>query len=114
MGHVRLHDDSQIFIACLNFNACLEGNEENPLDNCAEGYEGVMCSLCSEGYWKTKNTWECLKCGKTGDAQLAWNIVSLIFFLAIIVMIYLQMMRNFKHHPQQEFLAIFRIITNTW
>lgn len=30
-GHVRMHKDSQIFIACFNSNACLEGDEQHEL-----------------------------------------------------------------------------------
>ena len=43
-GFVRMHVDDSLFARCFNENACLEGDINEPLAKCADGYEGVMCA----------------------------------------------------------------------
>ena len=43
-GFVRMNASDFLFVKCFNENACLVGNDNAPLANCAEGYEGVMCA----------------------------------------------------------------------
>ena len=68
-GFVRMHLSSQVVVACFDSAACLAGDDDHPLKHCAEGYEGVMCATCSRGYWKPKNTHQCLPCSYTGGAR---------------------------------------------
>ena len=64
-------EDQFLFVKCFNENACLEGNKNRTMVNCDEGYEGVMCSACSDGFWKKLGNFECYPCvnliGPDGD-----------------------------------------------
>ena len=110
-GHVRMHTSSQVVVACFDSAACLAGDDDYPLKHCAEGYEGVMCATCSKGYWKPKNTHQCLPCSYTGAARNNRNIAVLVLFSVITFLVYRQIIRNFGQ-PRQEAAAIFRILIN--
>lgn len=45
-GYVRMTDTSEVFVRCPNEFACLAGNLQNKLKNCAPDYQGVMCGQC--------------------------------------------------------------------
>jgi len=55
-GYWRASSKSSNFIACLYQSACLGmiPPTNNPQGSCAEGYEGVMCSSCQEGYTRSR------------------------------------------------------------
>ena len=55
-------------MACFDKGACKEGDAEHTLNNCEEGYEGIMCATCSPGYWKPKSTYSCTECSFVGDS----------------------------------------------
>ena len=70
-GYYKFSDSSYFIIRCFNYDACLggnitealQGNYENGNENeCAEGYEGVMCATCSSGYWNNINSYNCYEC----------------------------------------------------
>jgi len=70
---------SENYIKCLNPSACLGGDRENPLGNCAEGYGGFLCADCS-GRYRRNGAFVCSECS---DPEL--NIfVSALYFLALI------------------------------
>ena len=52
MGYWRDNPNENSFSKCLNPNACLTLTLENPNPNgiCEEGYKGILCSQCAEGY----------------------------------------------------------------
>ena len=45
--------DAQLvnFIECLNPEACLAGDEQHLTSNCAEPYDGPLCSQCTGNYY---------------------------------------------------------------
>ena len=49
-GYIRLNTETDVLIECLNPDACLAGNEENPLGICDTGYDGLMCGSCAENF----------------------------------------------------------------
>ena len=55
-GFVRMNKNHLMFVQCFNENACLEGNDFDDLQNCAEGYTGIMCTSCDDFYWKSQGT----------------------------------------------------------
>jgi len=86
-GHWRKNATTHTFISCPNPEACLGimAPEYNPKGECAEAYEGVLCSMCEVGYSKTGN-FECGLC-----PEKTTNIVrlGLIGVAAVIAVVYL-------------------------
>lgn len=108
-GHVRFHDNSQIIVKCFNELACLEGDADYPMQQCAEGYDGVMCATCEPGYWKARGTHECHKCEFSYSTSLTWTIIGTISFVVVILVLNRQMLENFNE-PNQETIAYYRIL----
>lgn len=51
-GYWRSHNEAEKFFECLNTDACLAGDIENPLGVCGEEYEGPLCSRCKTTFFK--------------------------------------------------------------
>ena len=51
-GYFRSSKSSETIIKCFNGQACLKGSREFQTGECAEGYNGFMCSACQENYYK--------------------------------------------------------------
>jgi len=58
-GYARFDVKSDVFVRCFYKEACLRGNMQNELKNCAEGYAGVLCASCADNYWKPHGTSYC-------------------------------------------------------
>lgn len=80
-GYWRSDLLSEILYACEISEACSGGDENNFLGNCSDGYTGVLCQSCENGY--SKNT--ASKCSKCPDQVM--NMVILVSFLVLIVLI---------------------------
>ena len=52
---------SDKYIPCFVEAACLGGNVTQPLTMCATGYNGILCSQCDGGYFKSDDN-KCQKC----------------------------------------------------
>jgi hypothetical protein len=78
-----------IFYQCLPASRCIPSSP----DNCTEGYEGLRCGRCANGYFKSK-----LICKKCNDRVITaiTLVVSIIVVIAIIM-----------------FVAVFFVITST-
>ena len=57
-----MKDTDYIFVKCFNEDACLQGDPDNKLANCAEGYDGVMCTTCKDFHWKDLGSFVCYPC----------------------------------------------------
>ncbi len=53
-GHWRSSLNSTNFLKCPNEEACLEGDLNHSVSNCATGYKGILCGDCVPFYSKTK------------------------------------------------------------
>jgi hypothetical protein len=86
-GYWRKNYTTSNFIKCPNTAACLGiiPPKYNELGECADSYEGILCSTCIVGYSKT-DTFKCSKCPPYYS-----NAIRLIFILiaAIFVVVYL-------------------------
>ena len=72
---------SEQFIQCLNPDACLPGDAENPLGVCEEEYEGPLCSRCKSGYYKQGAENICSEC----PVDVKVRYIALTIFMALIV-----------------------------
>jgi len=78
-GYWRTNNLTDRFYACPNKDACLgspSSTELNTTGECAEGYEGNKCQVCSVGYFSWGNT-HCSKCPSQG-VQAGTRIVILM------------------------------------
>lgn len=87
-------EDSFVFVKCFNEDACLEGDVEEPLTNCAEGYRGVMCSSCEDFFWKDLGGFICYECG--AGASLFVYFLKVIFFAIFCYWISRLIIRSFN------------------
>lgn len=71
----------------MNKAACLPGDVDHPTGICAEGYAGILCANCENGYRKT-GPYECMKC-----PSIAANFFFLLILLLIGVLISLVLVR---------------------
>jgi hypothetical protein len=78
-----------IFYQCLPASRCLPFSP----DNCTEGYEGLRCGKCADGYFKSK-----LVCKKCNDRVI--TAITLVIAIVVVVAIIL-------------FVAVFFVITST-
>ena len=58
--------DGLTFYRCPRPSSCLPG-ENGTRSVCAEGYEGVMCTVCSPGYFSQYGVCQQCECGVTGS-----------------------------------------------
>jgi len=75
-GYFRSDNESEEIVECYNKQACLGGNETNPVGICAPGYAGRLCSTCEDNYYK-KSWVECAECPD-------YHITVLAFLLRVI------------------------------
>ena len=59
--------------------------ENNLLGACGEGYSGILCNDCKDGYYQTDSDFKCTKCG-SGWRDAA-SFVGLFLFLLIFILI---------------------------
>lgn len=83
--YYRVSEHSNQFNECQRTESCLKGDEQNPIGICAEGYQGIMCGKCEDG-WKSLELMECEKCPSWKKTQILFivrlfNIFALIFIL---------------------------------
>ena len=65
-------------LPCPNRDSCLGGFE----DHCAPGYEGALCAVCSDHYFKRFN--KCLNCPSVKTVSIQMSVVALIFILVVL------------------------------
>jgi len=85
-GYWRTSPQSTVFLECPYPAGCAGGAPmmtSNVTSNCAAGYEGQLCSVCSTGYYLNRPTKECTICaGGNGPGQLALLILVPLLLLA--------------------------------
>ena len=102
-GYWRPSVYSKVFLKCPFPTGCIGGNgsrmDSNTITNqrvamrhltdvgrdnaeCAEGYEGPLCGVCSSGYFLNVGMKECQTCRENGPSQIA-TLVLIPFFLLI-------------------------------
>ncbi|TNV88113.1 hypothetical protein FGO68_gene1765 [Halteria grandinella] len=88
-GFWRSSEQSENFMSCLNKESCLGGMlTMNPLGECAEGYRGVICSSCHNGYSLSQGSRKCLKCpSKTGNFLILLAIALTLFIIVVLLVI---------------------------
>ena len=111
-GFVRFNPKSEVFVRCFNEQACLDGDKENVIKNCAPGYEGIMCASCSEGYWKPPGTFLCYECTSQFFSNVKFYASPVIFFI-FVMLLSKQFLRRFSL-PNQELIATVRIFINMY
>ena len=104
-GFVRMNKKHFIFVKCFNENACDEGNEVEKLTNCAEGYDGIMCTSCSDFYWKPQGTFQCYGCYNQ-SSEVSWYVFKVIVFSFFCYWISRLLFRSFAKQNQESLAAV--------
>ena len=89
-------------------NVCLEGNiTTDPKGNCAEGYKGILCSICDEKYSKLGD-FICSQCPNNYWSKGFILLVYFIIYISLIVLII-----KTVNNPKTTYFSIFlKILLN--
>eukprot|EP00347_Sterkiella_histriomuscorum_P011011 403374086 len=89
-GYWRKSNVTSAIVQCSYQLACLGMVEpnNNPIGDCAQGYQGVICNDCMVGYSRTGEN----KCGQCPDFTI--NIVRLIFIIIAIILLIIFLIRS--------------------
>eukprot|EP00347_Sterkiella_histriomuscorum_P016286 403353768 len=89
-GYWRKSNQTDVFIACLNKEACLGmiPPENNQIGSCVEGYQGILCADCQTGFSRS-NEYHCSKC-----PNQALNVIRLSFILLGVIAIIVVLVRS--------------------
>ena len=85
-GYWRANATKEEYFECPEKEACLGGNITDPFGQCAEGYQGIMCAECSEGYVKSGPR-GCSKCYSLFWHLLTFNFLFIFLFMVIILLV---------------------------
>ncbi|EGR29156.1 zinc finger transcription factor sma, putative [Ichthyophthirius multifiliis] len=114
-GFWRLSQFTQTFISCPNESACIGGFENNKITsytgNCAQGYEGILCQGCNEGWARYKDN-QCIECTDNliYDIQSFFTILFASYMIFIAIRDTLQEGGDSKEHTV-SLLKIFAPLT---
>jgi hypothetical protein len=78
---------SAIVYPCPLVGTCL-GNDTGYMTLCADGYTGILCSVCQQGYTKNSNG-QCNKCPSPGQ-----NVLILILIASAVVLVCVILVRS--------------------
>lgn len=75
-GYWRMNGDETIPFKCPRDSSSCEGGYSTGASACADGYEGVLCGVCSDGFYLSAASNTCEVCEDSGV-----NFVSIFFIL---------------------------------
>ncbi|TNV87343.1 hypothetical protein FGO68_gene12842 [Halteria grandinella] len=111
-GYWRSSIYSENFIECLNPDSCLGGifPMNNLTGQCSEGYQGIICSSCSDGYFANQDSRVCKRC----PSLLVNTLVIVAFALLIILVIILLVWSNLRTSGKtKNYMPVYlRILVN--
>eukprot|EP00347_Sterkiella_histriomuscorum_P001801 403370625 len=89
-GYWRKSNQTATIIRCLYPEACLgtQDDTQTPLGECFEGYQGILCSDCQEGFSRSGEN-RCQKC-----PAKALNIVRIIFIIIGVIALIIFLVRS--------------------
>lgn len=106
---MRFNAEHFIFVRCFNENACLRGEE---LTNCNNGYRGIMCTSCSDNYWKNFGTYQCYECSQAMSPGLIY-FFKVVFFALTCYLISRFLLQSLNKQNQETVAAIRILLTFT-
>lgn len=80
-------ENSTVLYKCYNNEACTT-NQTARTVQCSEGYTGVLCGVCAEGY-----AMQARSCTECWPDVLSWSIVCLVFAAIVAAIVYLTVIR---------------------
>ena len=106
-GFWRELPNSTSFHTCLRREAC-EGYPKT--EQCAEGYEGIMCSSCKLGY-ASGSGHSCSKC-MVPAARQSLLIISLLVVAAVVALFVRSTLRNAANEERQDTMLMKILLTH--
>ena len=77
---------SENYYQCFRPESCLEGNWENPLGVCEEGYDGIMCANCVGDYYRT-DRFTCKECPDPFTNMMTTLITAIVLIVIIVFLV---------------------------
>lgn len=112
-GYWRKTTNSTTILACIRDESCIGGyypENENPVQ-CAEGYEGLLCSQCqiiNGTKYQPLSNYECVKC-----PDPTMNMIRVVGFIILaLLFLILIMVINIRKKKENQFSILLRIFTN--
>ncbi|TNV88194.1 hypothetical protein FGO68_gene1286 [Halteria grandinella] len=108
-GYWRSSNYSDQFIKCLNPIACV-GKNIDIKQQCLEGYQGVLCSDCAQGYSKSVASFKCSECPSMESNIIIIAAIIIIVGLFLIILIISNLNSALK---EKNYLPVFlRVLLN--
>jgi hypothetical protein len=96
----RRYETSSVLLECPLIGACL-GGEVTGEASCAEGFEGVLCAVCSVGYYLDTDANSCLLC--EGSSLLTPTFIIILCCLyVLLVLLCIRLYRKIVKSTQDD------------
>ena len=84
-GHWRISGSASSISTCILPKAGCLGGWETGDASCAEGYEGPLCAVCSEGYFLSTSTYSCEACEDNQSGVNPFTVAFLAVTIAVVL-----------------------------
>ena len=87
-GYWRQNATQEVYYECPKAESCLGGNITNPFGDCAEGYRGILCTDCQDGFTR-KGAYSCDRC-----PRFLWNLILFLILMVVMVIVIIFLVRS--------------------
>lgn len=105
----RRYPSSLAVLPCMDDLSGCNGGSATGIDSCIIGYEGALCSVCSEGYYRSEK--QCLPCGDKNPTLTPVIIfyICIAVFCGLVVgfILYRRMLKNAENAAPGKYSAFF-------
>jgi len=88
-GWWRISEESDRIRQCTHGSLACEGGLSFNAGYCTGGHEGILCAVCSDGYYFNPEESECIFCDELPSAGQIWLSSPALILFSIIIFIYL-------------------------
>lgn len=114
-GHWRINENSTSILECLRISEGCKGGWEAGDRSCKVGYEGPLCSVCSEEYYFNSATSTCDSCEETSATSglTSVGVLTVLFIISILILwvYYIRHTSHNQHVSRKEQVTIDDMIT---
>lgn len=111
-GNWRRYSETEAVLPCLSdVNGCAGGNATGDA-SCLIGFEGPLCSLCSEGYFLSEKT--CLPCqdsDQLGPASILFLVVAVIAVAGVMAFLYYKSSRAYSGNAEGVLESLYEVFS---
>jgi hypothetical protein len=107
-GYWRMNENTYLLQECPFGNAACAGGEEPGDGSCHPGYEGPLCSVCSDGYYFQGSLQQCTVCENGGLNAFIYALVGL-FSVTVFIAIAKKVFSNLETADTDDLVADFSV-----